>query len=510
MSLTRSGPRKLAMLAGTAVLIAAACTGTTATPAPTTAPSSAAATTAPSTAPAASATEAPTPLITPAPIGAVGPEGQPVVRWFIGLGAGGQPQQIAAQTQFAADFNTKQKDVYLSIEIYDNKVAANILKTQIAAGNAPDIIGPVGVEGLNLFIDQLADLQPLIDSTGYDMSKYPDAMKNFFKIGKGGATIGVPFGTYPSFLWYNTKLFDEAKLPYPPTKVGDMYQGKPWDMAAVREIGMKLTVDKNGNDATSASFDPTNIVQWGFDSQYADNAPIAETALFGPGSFLASDGKTAQIPESTRTGIHWFNDGVWKDHFIPTQNQVNSDLLAKGSEFASGNLGMVEIHTWFTCCVNPAAPAKPIVGDNFGWAVAPSYNGVTTAKLHADTFSMLKTTAHPDLTFKALAALAASGELATIYGALPADSSQQQAFKDAIDKQFPTAKLDWSVPTAMLGYVDIPNHQAWVPDYAKSKAAWQKFGVGYRTAQSPDIDKDLDTLKTTLQGIFDAAPDKNP
>ena len=30
---------------------------------------------------------------------------------------------------------------------------------------------------------------------------------------------------------------------------------------------MKLTVDKNGNDATSADFDPTNIVQWGFDMQ---------------------------------------------------------------------------------------------------------------------------------------------------------------------------------------------------------------------------------------------------
>ena len=92
---------------------------------------------------------------------------------------------------------------------------------------------------------------------------------------------------------------------------------------------MKLTVDKNGNDATSADFDPTNVVQWGFDSQWADNSPTAETALFGAGSFLADDGKTAQIPDAMRTGIHWFNDGVWKDHFIPNQNQVNSDLLAK-------------------------------------------------------------------------------------------------------------------------------------------------------------------------------------
>ena len=228
--------------------------------------------------PAASATPEPTPLLTAAPVDASvpGPNGGQIIRWFVGLGAGGQPQQIQVQTDFVNAFNNDpaNKDkAYISLEIYDNKVAANILKTQIAAGNAPDIIGPVGVEGLNLFIDQLADLQPLIDSTGYDMSKYPDAMKDFFKIGKGGATIGVPFGTYPSMLWYNKKLFDEAKLPYPPTKVGDLYDGKPWDMAAVRELGMKLTVDKNGNDATSADFDPTNVVQWGFDSQWADNSP---------------------------------------------------------------------------------------------------------------------------------------------------------------------------------------------------------------------------------------------
>ena len=55
-------------------------------------------------------------------------------------------------------------------------------------------------------------------------------------------------------------------------------------MDAVRQLGMKLTVDKNGNDATSPNFDPTNIVQWGFDVQYHDNSARAETAMFGAGS----------------------------------------------------------------------------------------------------------------------------------------------------------------------------------------------------------------------------------
>ena len=73
-----------------------------------------------------------------------------------------------------------------------------------------------------------------------------------------------------------------------------------------------------GNDATNPKFDATEVEQWGFDMQYADNSPLAETSLFGASSFLASDGKTAQIPEQLSTGEKWYNDGVWKDHFIPS------------------------------------------------------------------------------------------------------------------------------------------------------------------------------------------------
>ena len=55
----------------------------------------------------------------------------------------------------------------------------------------------------------------------------------------------------------------------------------------------------------------------------------------------------------------------------------------------------------------------------------------------------------------------------------------------------------------MLAYPDVPNHQSWVPNYAKAKAAWQAFQNKYRTTSGVDIDAELDTLKTTLQGIFD-------
>ena len=473
------------------MLIVTAC-GSSATPSP------AAATAAPTTAPSVAA---PTPIIiTPPPIAeGPGPNGGTVVEWFIGLGAGTQPAQIGPEQAFATKFNASQKDVYLQLDIVDNTQAANILKTRIAAGNTPDIIGPVGVEGLNIFRDQLQDLAPTIAKDNYKFDGVDQSLVDFFKLGNNGATVGVPFAVYPSYIFYNKALFKEAGLPDLPTKVGDTYQGKPWDIDALRTVAMKLTVDKAGKDATQAGFDANNIVQWGFDSQYQDNSARAEDAFFGAGSFLADDGKTAQIPDYVTQGEKWFNDGVWKDHFIPTAAQVNSALLGAGGEFGSGNLAMDEGHTWFTCCVAPPTGKKQF---NFGFAINPLVNGKITSPLHADTFSVLKSTKNLDKAWIALKAMVASPDLLTAYGAMPANKNLQAAWFASIDKGFPGIKLDWTVPQQMLAYPDVPNHQSWMPSYTKAKAAIQAFQNKYRTTSGLDIDKELAALKATLQGIF--------
>ena len=60
-------------------------------------------------------------------------------------------------------------------------------------------------------------------------------------------------------------------------------------------------------------------MQWGFDMQWADDRSDTEATIFGASAVVAADGKTAQITDQFTTGLKWFNDGVWKDHFIPTK-----------------------------------------------------------------------------------------------------------------------------------------------------------------------------------------------
>ena len=67
--------------------------------------------------------------------------------------------------------------------------------------------------------------------------------------------IGIPMAVYPSFIYYNKTLFDEADLAYPPHEVGEQYEGQDWTWDTVRELAMQLTVDANGADATDPAFD---------------------------------------------------------------------------------------------------------------------------------------------------------------------------------------------------------------------------------------------------------------
>src|SRR5579872_420225 len=193
--------------------------------------------------------------------------GRTVVKWYVGLGTGGNPQQIDVQKKVVDQFNQSQSSIYLTLQIVDNRVASTTLATQIAANDVPDIVGPVGTAGRATFDGNWLDLSPLIQATNFDMSPYePSVVQNYNLPGQG--LIGIPFAVYPSFVYYNKDLFDEAGLPYPPQHFGDTYMGQEWNYDTLRQLAMKLTVDDKGNDATSPDFAPDHIVQFGFDLQY--------------------------------------------------------------------------------------------------------------------------------------------------------------------------------------------------------------------------------------------------
>ncbi len=85
--------------------------------------------------------------------------------------------------------------------------------------------------------------------------------------------------------------------------------------------------------------------------------------------------------------------------FYPSGAYAGSDLLAGGNWFGSGNVAMVTIHQWYMGWGTADMTAP------WDLAPVPSYEGTTTAKLHADTFGIMQSSQHPEEAFEVLSYL---------------------------------------------------------------------------------------------------------
>jgi multiple sugar transport system substrate-binding protein len=422
----------------------------------------------------------------------VPPEGATEVRWFIGLGTGTQPEQVPAEDAWVDFYNAGQGEITLVHEIVDNDVAFDTLKTQIAAGDPPDIIGPVGRRGANEFAGSWLDMEDYL--APYDLSIFSAGAVDGWKVA-GQGLIGLAFGVYPSAIYVNYELFDEAGLDYPPQVYGDTYaDGDDWTVEKMSDLALLLTVEANGNDATMAGFDPENIVQFGYHHQWTD--PRGWATFFGAGNFVADDGVTAQCPDYWREAFNWYYDAEWVQYFAPNGPYQNSDLLAAGNPFGSGNVAMAHCHLWFTCCV----PADT----NWNFAIVPSYNGTTTAKLHADAISVLGASKNPDEAVHVVYDMVSSLQLAGVWGAFPSVTALQAGFLANQDAAFPQG-VNWDTILAGMDYIDSPNHEDYMPNFSQADDRVKAFQSELESTSDLNVDTAVDTLVADLQAIFDAA-----
>jgi multiple sugar transport system substrate-binding protein len=440
-------------------------------------------------------------------IGTVSAQDRVPIRWYVGLGAGTDAPTIDAQQAVVDDFNASQDAIELTLEVVDNAQAYDVLNTQIAAGNAPDIVGPMGIRGRASFPGAWLDLAPLIESTDYDLSDFDPALVEFYKL--NGEQLGIPFAVFPYFMIYNQALFDEAGLAYPPTAYGEPYvdidgNELEWNLDTVTDLAKILTVDANGNDATMEGFDNTQIVQWGFG--ISDTDMRGRDTLFGAGNVVDADGNAA-IPDQWRVAENWIHEAMYGPQaFYPSGAYAASDLLAP-NWFGSGNVAMNLIHTWYM------GWGTADLADAWDIAPVPAYEGVTTAKLHADTFGIMASTQYPEEAFTVLTYLLGekAEELATTYGGMPARLSLQgdffNRFTETLSENYPNTNFDinWDVAAAALSYPDIPNHEEGMPAFLETTARYTEYVQVVDNNADADVDAELDSLQADLQTIFDNA-----
>ena len=359
----------------------------------------------------------------------------------------------------------------------------------------------MGRDGSNSFAGLYLDLEPLIESTGVDTSMWEGAAVENQREADG-TLVGLPFASFPSTMFYNKDLFDEAGLPYPPANYGEPYgvgtewEG-PWDFAKVEEIAKILTVDANGVDATDPAFDNENTVQWGFVWQWTDRL-FQQGTSWGAGTALAADG-TADIPQAWEDEWAWYQSAVWESGFAPSQTEMDGPL--GGNAFQTGTVALAPTHLWYTCCIRD--DENGIVGDFWDLAAMPENNGTITANLHADTFRILESTEHPEETFTVMYYLLteAALDLLSAYGAAPADPALTEAFIAGLDERYPQG-VNWDVILASAAYVDSPSHEAAVPGWDEYKLAMADLQSGLLSDPDLDLAAAIAELEAQLTTVF--------
>ena len=169
-------------------------------------------------------------------------------------------------------------------------------------------------------------------------------------------------------------------------------------------------------------------------------------------------------------------------------------ILAQGNTFGSGNVAMNPNHTWYTCCFE---------GVNWDVAAIPSYDGNMTAKLHADTFGILKASKNPEAAFEVYMLMLGefAPDLLQVYGAFPGRMSLQDDALATFQENFPDA--DVQVFVDALSYPDNPNHESGMPNFLKASDTYTAFAATVQSTPDLDLDAEIDTFLTDLQAVFD-------
>lgn len=204
--------------------------------------------------------------------------------------------QLPGYQQCAADFHAKNPNITVKIEqtAWDNYWPA--LQTRMVAGNAPDVftnhLAKYPTFAAN---NQLVDIAPLVARDKVPTTIYYQGLADLCTHGK--ARYGLPKDWDTIALFYNKDMLKAAGVSE--ASLANL-TWNPKDGGTFGQLIAKLTLDKNGNNATSSKFDPKNVKQYGFLANYTEGSDPYGQATWS--ALAASTG--------------WkFNNGLWGNKY---------------------------------------------------------------------------------------------------------------------------------------------------------------------------------------------------
>jgi len=235
-----------------------------------------------------------------------------------------------------AQFVQEHPEISVTTEIIPWNTLYTKLQTAFVAGEPPDMFLLHASE-----IPQFASYGVLRDMSDQYVSGggwFPDEdISDITRNGMSyqGVPYGIPLDNHGRGLWINTAMFEAAGI--------DPNGASPTTYEGWVELFQKLTLDANGNNAASADFDATNVVQWGFAVGEWPRVNFLGTLVQNGGRMVSEDGKTVTVnsPEGV-TALQQYIDLVYKYHVSPPEAGFDT-----WQGFAAGAVAVLPTGTWF-------------------------------------------------------------------------------------------------------------------------------------------------------------------
>lgn len=391
------------------------------------------------------------------------------VQIFVGFGTGNQPAQLAVQQALADAFMKQHPEVTISF-LRVPSGARDKFTTLLAGGTVPDLVMPVGLYGISLFVDQKVwlDLKPLVERDAVSLDAFSPAttaavrVPNYYGAGSN-AVIGLPVGVHDHALAYNADLFRKAGVAEPPQSWSD----GSWTLnGAFLDAARALTLDRKGKHAGQSGFDAGNIVQFGLGHFFR------ETIFYDFGAHLydASSRKAQLDSSGAVAGLQFAADLVNREHVQPSNSQIAS--LGAGAaggdaeQFAwrAGKLAMIDM-----CTCDIRSPFGTNVSFTFKAAAMPAGPARRFCFLNLDLGAIPLASRNQEAAWEVLKFFTLDpGNERTLsygsYGAVPPLSVNQHAFPDGIKQDLPGANpQEW-----LDGFSSAsPENEAWFPAFTQ-------------------------------------------
>jgi multiple sugar transport system substrate-binding protein len=241
------------------------------------------------------------------------------------------PQELATFQAAVDALDAAHDEWEIVLEVIPQQSVAEKINTQLAANDLPDVVRSQGLL-VQQWLRQGAflDLTPLIAESKLDLTDFYAGPLAQFQWQE--QTWGLPDTAAPDLLFYNKALFDAAGVAYPTDA---------WNFEDMRQAAIQLTLDDQGRNAADPAFEPTKIVQWGWNGGLTFFWQRHLVRGWG-GDFCANADCTLMnfTAPATLEAINWWVKLVTVDHATLYDPYGGSQTGIPGDPFLAGKAAM--------------------------------------------------------------------------------------------------------------------------------------------------------------------------